>query len=65
MVAPAGGGKVCLQARLRQVAPAAFRQVRQETRQRHQEQLHRYRFRHHPLEYLASLERRWEQTYGT
>lgn len=59
------GGKVCLQARLHHVAPASWRQVRQETRQCHQEQLHRYRFRHHPLEYLASLEKRWEQTCGT
>lgn len=58
-------GDACLQARLRQVAPAAFRQVRQETRLCHQEQLHRYRFRHHPFEYLASLEQRWEQTCGT
>lgn len=44
------GGAVCLQARLSQVNPAFWRQVRQETRQCHQEQLHRYRFRHHPLE---------------
>ena len=43
----------------------AFQRVRRETRHCHQEQLHRYRFRHHPLEYLASLEKRWEQTVGT
>ncbi len=35
------------------------------TRQRHQEQLNRFRFRHWPLESLAALEMRWEQTSGT
>jgi hypothetical protein len=40
---------------------AAFRQVRQETRDCHQEQLNRYRFRHRPLTYLQALEARWEQ----
>ncbi|HEU5380354.1 MAG TPA: hypothetical protein VFV38_33430 [Ktedonobacteraceae bacterium] len=58
-------GEIRLQARLCHVAPASWQRVRQETRQCHQEQLHRYRFRHHPLEYLASLEKRWEQTVGT
>jgi len=58
-------GAACLQARLRRVAPAAFRQVRQETRDRHQEQLNRYRFRHRPLAYLQVLEARWEQTACT
>jgi hypothetical protein len=51
--------------RLQQVDPAAFRLVRQQTRERHHEQLNRYRFRHRPLEYLASLEQRWQQSVGT
>jgi len=58
-------GTACLQARLKHVAPAAFRQVRQETRDRHQEQLNRYRFRHRPLVYLQALEARWEQAVCT
>jgi len=58
-------GEVQLQARLQQVVPSLWRQVRQETRDCHQEQLNRYRFRHRPLDYLASLEMRWEQTTGT
>jgi hypothetical protein len=58
-------GKRCLKERLLRVDPSAFRQVRQQTRDRHQEQLNRYRFRHRPLFYLASLEERWEQTAGT
>jgi hypothetical protein len=32
---------------------------------KHLEQLNRFRFRHKPLESLASLEMRWEQTTGT
>ena len=44
-----------------QVAPASWRQVRQETRICQQEQLNRSRFRHRPLDYLAVLEIRWEQ----
>ena len=47
------------------LGPAPFRQVRQNTRASHQEQLHRYRFRHRPLEYLASLELFWAQASGT
>ncbi len=58
-------GDACLQTRLKQVAPASWRQVRQETRDRHQEQLNRYRFRHRPLSYLETLEARWEQTSCT
>jgi hypothetical protein len=58
-------GDACLQTRLKHVAPAAFRQVRQETRDRHQEQLNRYRFRHRPLAYLQALEARWEQASCT
>lgn len=58
-------GDIRLATRLQQVDPAAFRQVRQETRQSHQEQLNRFRFRHRPLAYLASLEIRWEQASGT
>lgn len=58
-------GDVRLSARLTQVAPASWRQVRQETRDSHQEQLNRFRFRHRPLAYLAALETRWERTTGT
>jgi hypothetical protein len=58
-------GEAQLHARLRQVAPASWRQVRQQTRQCHREQLNRFRFRHRPLDYLAALEMRWEQTTGT
>ncbi len=58
-------GEAQLQARLRQVTSSSWRQVRQETRQCHLEQLNRFRFRHRPLEYLTSLEMRWEQTTGT
>lgn len=60
-------GDIRLAAHLQQVDPAAFRQVRQETRQSHQEQLNSFRFRlpHRPLASLASLESRWEQASGT
>jgi hypothetical protein len=43
-------GATCLQARLKQVAYASWRQVGQETHDRHQKQLNR--FRHRPLVYL-------------
>jgi hypothetical protein len=59
------GGEAQLHARLRQVTPSSWRQVRQQTRQCHMEQLNRFRFRHRPLDYLAALEMRWEQTTGT
>jgi len=58
-------GEQRLGERLLHVDPTAFRQVRQQTRDRNLEQLHRYRFRHQPLSYLASLEKRWEQATGT
>ena len=58
-------GDALLQARLRYVAPALWRQVRQETRTCHQEQLNRYRFRHRPLAYLATLETHWQQASCT
>ncbi len=58
-------GEAQLHTRLRLVPSASWRQVRQETRQCHMEQLNRFRFRHRPLDYLASLEMRWEQTTGT
>jgi len=58
-------GEAQLRARLRTVPSSFWRRVRQETRQRHQEQLNRFRFRHWPLESLAALEMRWEQTTGT
>jgi hypothetical protein len=58
-------GTARFEARLLQVLPASWHQVRWQTRQCHQEQLHRYRFRHHPLEYLASLEQRWGHSSGT
>jgi len=58
-------GEVQLQARLRCVSTASWRCTRQQTRQCHLEQLHRFRFRRRPLEYLTSLEMRWEQITGT
>ena len=58
-------GDARLSARLTHVASASWRHVRQETRNSHQEQLNRYRFRHRPLDYLAALEMRWEQSTGT
>jgi transposase IS66 family protein len=58
-------GEAQLQARLRQVTPASWRLVRQETRQCHLEQLNRSRFRHRPVDYLTSLEVRWEHTMST
>jgi hypothetical protein len=58
-------GEAQLHARLRQVTPSLWRQVRQQTRQCHMEQLNRFRFRHRPLDYLAALEMRWEQAAGT
>jgi hypothetical protein len=58
-------GEALLHARLRQVPPSLWRQVRQQTRQCHMEQLNRFRFRHRPIDYLAALEMRWEQTTGT
>lgn len=58
-------GEAQLHARLQQVAPSSWRLVRQQTRDCHQEQLNRFRFRHRPLDFLASLEQRWEQTTGT
>jgi hypothetical protein len=58
-------GEARLQARLRYVPTPSWRCARQQTRQCHLEQLNRFRFRHRPLEYLASLEKRWEQAIGT
>jgi len=58
-------GEAQLQARLHQVPSASWRPVRQETHHCHQEQLNRFRFRHRPLDYLASLEKQWEQTIST
>ncbi len=58
-------GEAQLRARLRTVPSSFWRRVRQATRQRHQEQLNRFRFRHWPLESLAALEMRCEQTTGT
>lgn len=58
-------GDARLQVRLTHVVPASWRQVRQETRDSHQEQLNRFRFRHRPRAYLTSLETRWEQASCT
>jgi hypothetical protein len=58
-------GDARLVERFLHVGPQTFRQVRQDTRDSHIEQLNRYRFRHRPLEYLASLEKRWEQSTRT
>jgi len=58
-------GDALLQARLHHVASASWRQIRQETRTCHQQQLNRYRFRHRPLAYLQTLEVRWAQVCCT
>lgn len=58
-------GEAQLHIRLRQTPSSSWRLIRQQTRQCHQEQLNRFRFRHRPLDYLASLEKRWEYTTGT
>ena len=58
-------GDARLSARLTHLAPGSWRQVRQETRDSHQELLNRYRFRHRPLAYLAALEARWDQVSCT
>jgi hypothetical protein len=58
-------GEAQLHARLRQVTAASWRLVQQETRHCHSEQLNRFRFRHCPLDYLAALEMRWVQAFGT
>lgn len=58
-------GQACLEDRLQHVAPNQWRQVRRQTRQCHQEQLNRYRFRHQPVVYLASLEAQWEKVACT
>jgi hypothetical protein len=58
-------GDARLSERLQHVAPASWLQVRHETRESHQEQLNRYRFRHRPLAYLAALELRWQQASCT
>ncbi|MGH2505907.1 MAG: hypothetical protein ACRDHZ_00570 [Ktedonobacteraceae bacterium] len=58
-------GDARLSQRFSHVAAPVFRQVRQAMRESHQEQLNRYRFRHRPLAYLASLEARWEQASCT
>jgi hypothetical protein len=58
-------GEAQLHARLRCVPTASWRGTRQQTRHSHLEQLHRFRFRHRPAAYLASLEKRWEQAIST
>ena len=52
-------------ARLRQTPAQRWRAVRQQAQDRHREQLNRFRFRHHPQAYLASLEQRWEHAHST
>jgi hypothetical protein len=46
------------------VSPAWWRQARSQTRQRHQVQLVRFRFRLHRQSYLHALEARWAHTLG-
>jgi hypothetical protein len=58
-------GEAQLHAHLRGVSVAHWQETRQWVRESHEGQIHRFRFLHHPLEYLASLEKRWEQTVGT
>jgi hypothetical protein len=58
-------GAALLEARLRQTPAQRWREVRQQTQDHQREQLNRFRFRHRPQAYLASLEERWEQAHGT
>ena len=58
-------GEAQLHTRLRSMSTSSWRSTRHQTRQCHLEQLLRFRFRHRPLEYLATLEKRWEQATGT
>jgi len=58
-------GAIRLRACCQRVPNASWRAVRQETRCCHQEQLYRFRFQHHPLEYLAHLEACWVPSAGT
>lgn len=58
-------GTAQLAQRFQQVEPRLWREVRQQTRDRQQEQLNRYRFRHRPLTYLAALETRWKHVTCT
>ncbi|HKF36141.1 MAG TPA: hypothetical protein VKB35_04510 [Ktedonobacteraceae bacterium] len=44
------------------ISPASWRQARSQTRQRHQVQVVRFRFRLHRQSYLHTLEARWTQT---
>jgi len=50
-----------LEQRLKHVTPQQWRDHRQFTTAAHNEQLQRFRFRHHRETYLASLEERWEK----
>ena len=54
-------GNQQLEAHLLRVPAKRWRQVRQQTRLCHHYQLNRFRFRHHPQQYLAHLEERWTQ----
>jgi hypothetical protein len=54
-----------LDSRLRQVKPDSWWQTRRKTSCGQSEQLKRFRFRHHPAKFLASLETRWVQAAGT
>lgn len=58
-------GSTLLEARLRQTPAPLWREVRQQARLSHGEQVNRFRFRHHPQAYLVSLEQRWEQAACT
>lgn len=58
-------GATLLEVRLRQTPAHLWREVRQQTRLCHREQLNRFRFRHHSQAYLASLEVKWQQAYST
>jgi Transposase IS66 family len=55
-------GEAHLFDRLCDVSPASWKETRHWVRQSHEEQLHRFQFRHQPLNYLAVLEKRWGQT---
>ena len=54
-----------LDGKLQQVDREGFRQMRRAASRCPTEQLKRFRFRHHPAKFLASLETRWAQATGT
>lgn len=58
-------GTYCLDMRLQQTTRGPWREVRQRTRTQHQEQLDRFRFKHHRQDFLAALQAQWESAICT